>query len=401
MPAMPAGNRFSLFLSSVSLIILAGSAAVAQVAAPGSTAEPSNAAEAAVSDAVDAAKTAEGKPETAAPVAIDTAGLRKAALDVFAPLPKVAPLPHDKKATPERISLGAMLYFDPRMSRSQLISCQTCHNIGMGGIDGMETSIGHDWQKGPRNAPTVLNAVLNVAQFWDGRAEDFAAQAKGPVQAGVEMNNSPDNVLATLKSMPGYVDAFKAAFPDSKEPVDFDNFAHAIEAFEATLLTPNAPFDQFLNGDDAAMSDQQKRGLQTFMDVGCSSCHMGVNVGGQDYFPFGVATAPSDLVRPASDEGRAKVTKSPDDKFVFRAAPLRNIALTAPYFHTGTVWDLKEAVSIMSDSQLGTEMTPEQVDDVVAFLGALTGDQPVVAEPVLPPRGPDTPKPDPDYKVAP
>ena len=147
-----------------------------------------------------------------------------------------------------------MLFFDPRMSRSGVFSCQSCHNIGMGGVDGLETSIGHGWQQGPRNAPTMLNAVFNVAQFWDGRAEDLAAQAKGPVQAGVEMNNTPEHLISTLKSMPGYADAFKASFPGEDDPVTFDNFAHAIEAFEATLLTPNSPFDQWLQGTDGAMT---------------------------------------------------------------------------------------------------------------------------------------------------
>ena len=257
------------------------------------------------------------------------------------------------------------------------------------------SSIGQGWQQGPRNSPTMLNAIFNIAQFWDGRAPDLAEQAKGPVQAGVEMNNTPENLIGTLNSMPGYVDAFKAAFPDEATPVSFDNFATAIESFEATLITPNSDLDRFLKGDDAAMTDLEKRGLAAFMDTGCTACHSGVNVGGQDYYPFGVVERPGGSVLPEGDRGRFTVTQTADDDYVFRAAPLRNVALTAPYFHSGAVWDLAEAVSIMSSSQLGTELAEAQVDEIVAFLGTLTGEQPQVVHPILPVRSTDTPRPQP------
>lgn len=332
---------------------------------------------------------------------IDNQALRQMAQDNFAPIP-AEPQPIQKSdispeghpITPEKVALGKMLYFDPRVSASQLIACSTCHNLSMGGVDDQQTSVGHGWQKGPRNAPTVLNSAFNVAQFWDGRAPDLAEQAKGPVQARVEMNNRPENVVANLRSMQGYVDAFKAAFPDQPEPINFDNFAHAIEQYEATLITPNSALDRFMAGDDAAMSDQQKRGMRAFVDTGCAACHNGVNIGGQDYFPFGVVQKPGAEILPEGDEGRFTVTKTAGDEYVFRAAPLRNVVLTAPYFHSGQVWDLKQAVSIMSDSQLGTELTSEQADDIVAFLDALTGDQPKVDLPVLPRRGPETPVPE-------
>ncbi|CAN0590463.1 unnamed protein product, partial [Ectocarpus sp. 12 AP-2014] len=168
-------------------------------------------------------------------------------------------------------------------SASGVFSCNSCHNLATGGDDNLETSIGHGWQKGPRNAPTVLNSVFNEAQFWDGRAADLAEQAKGPVQAGVEMANTPENVVATLTSMPQYVEWFQTSFPNEADPVTFDNFAKAIEAYEATLITPS-PFDAWLNGDDAALSDQEKDGLTLFMDSGCAACHNGVNIGGQDYY---------------------------------------------------------------------------------------------------------------------
>ena len=229
----------------------------------------------------------------------------------------------------------------------------------------------------------------------DGRAPDLAAQAQGPVQAGVEMNNTPEHLIQTLKSMPGYVDAFTASFPGEADPITFDNFAHAIEAFEATLLTPNARFDQWLQGVDGAMNEQEKRGLQAFMDTGCMTCHAGTNFGGEGYYPFGLVEAPDASVRPEGDMGRFKVTNTTDDEYVFRAAPLRNVAITAPYFHSGKVWNLEDAVRIMSNAQLGTELTEDQEQDIVAFLGTLTGEQPQIVHPTLPVRMADTPKPAP------
>ncbi len=168
------------------------------------------------------------------------------AQSTFQVIPSVVPAVKSNAITREKIELGKMLFFDPRLASSEIISCNTCHNLGTGGVDAGPTSVGHGWQKGPRRAPTVFNAVFNVAQFWDGRAEDLKAQAKGPVQAGVEMNATPEHVVATLSSMPDYVDRFKRAFPENSGAVSFDNMAMAIEAFEATLITPGARFDQYL-----------------------------------------------------------------------------------------------------------------------------------------------------------
>lgn len=330
----------------------------------------------------------------ALPARADDSDLREAARAVFEAVPLSSPALGDNLMTRDRIALGAMLFFDPRMSKSGLFSCQSCHNVGLGGVDGLETSIGHGWQKGPRNAPTVLNAVFNVAQFWDGRAPDLEAQAKGPVQAGVEMNNTPGNVVATLNSMEGYVTAFRAAFPGEADPVSFDNFARAIESFEATLITPNARFDQWLMGADGALDAQEKRGLAAFMDEGCAGCHGGVNLGGQDYYPFGVVDRPGADVLPEGDKGRFAVTATAGDDYVFRAAPLRNVALTAPYFHSGRVWTLTEAVQIMGTAQLGADLSEAEVADIVAFLGTLTGEEPQVVHPVLPVRSATTPRPD-------
>jgi cytochrome c peroxidase len=318
--------------------------------------------------------------------------LRDLALEYFVPVPSTIPALNDNTVTPEKVELGKALFFDPRMSASGVFSCNSCHNLATGGDDNMPTSIGHGWQKGPRNSPTALNAIFNEAQFWDGRAPDLAAQAKGPVQAGVEMANTPENVIATLNSMPQYVDWFKAAFPDEADPVTFDNFAKAIEAFEATLITPS-PFDAFLNGDVAALDDQQKLGLQLFVDSGCSACHGGVNVGGNGYYPFGLVERPGADVLPEGDRGRFQVTETASDEYVFRAAPLRNIAVTAPYFHSGVVWDLRTAVDIMATSQLGADLDDTQIDAITAFLGSLTGEVPEIVYPILPPETATTPRP--------
>lgn len=317
--------------------------------------------------------------------------LRDEALEYFEPLPSTVPQIADNRVTPEKIQLGKELFFDPRLSASGVFSCYSCHNLATGGDDNQETSIGHGWQKGPRNSPTVLNAVLNEAQFWDGRADDLKAQAKGPIQAGVEMANTPDNVVATLTSMPAYVESFKTAFGEG-DAVTFDNMARAIEAFEATLITP-APFDAFLNGDELALNDDQKAGLQLFMDKGCVACHSAVNVGGQGYYPFGLIEKPGADILPEGDKGRFAVTDTADDEYVFRAAPLRNVAVTAPYFHSGKVWDLKVAVQIMAESQLGEELSDPEADQIVAFLDSLTGTMPEVAVPVLPAETAVTPRP--------
>jgi cytochrome c peroxidase len=326
----------------------------------------------------------------ALPAAADE--LRDKASAVFKPLPSTIPATKDNPITKDKIELGKALFFDPRLSASGVFSCNSCHNVGTGGDDNLETSIGHGWQKGPRNAPTVFNAVFNEAQFWDGRAEDLKAQAKGPIQAGVEMANTPAQVVTTLKSMPQYSEWFTAAFPGDKDPVTFDNMAKAIEGFEATLLTP-APFDKYLNGDDQALTDLQKTGLNLFIDKGCASCHNGINVGGNGYYPFGVIEKPGAEVLPQSDQGRFAVTKTADDQYVFRAAPLRNVAVTAPYFHSGKVWDLKQAVAVMSSSQLGTELKPKEIDAIVAFLQSLTGEVPRIEYPVLPSETSGTPRP--------
>ncbi|KPK79152.1 MAG: cytochrome C peroxidase [Gemmatimonas sp. SM23_52] len=320
--------------------------------------------------------------------------LMQRAQAMFKPIPATPPALEDTPMTPETIELGKLLYFDPRLSRSWLISCNTCHNLGLGGVDLLQTSIGHGWQRGPRNAPTVLNAVFNIAQFWDGRAEDLEEQAKGPVQAAVEMNSTIDRAVATLKSIPEYVEWFGKAFPAEADPVTFDNMAKAIEAFEATLLTPGARFDQYLEGNSGALSAREKQGLRTFMDKGCVACHNGLNVGGAGYFPFGVVEKPGADILPREDKGRFAVTQTASDEYVFKAPSLRNVGLTPPYFHSGGVWDLEQAVGIMGAAQLGQRLSDVETEAIAAFLRTLTGEQPRVAYPVLPPQTGATPLPD-------
>ncbi len=330
----------------------------------------------------------------AAPLARAADTVQADAKKTFQVLPAKAPAAKGNPSSPAKIALGKMLYFDPRLSASQLISCNTCHNLGLGGADLQQTSVGHGWQKGPRNAPTVLNAVFNVAQFWDGRAEDLKAQAKGPVQAGVEMANQPPRVVETLKSIPGYAPLFAKAFPGEQDPVTFDNVAKAIEAFEATLLTPDAPFDRYLKGDAKALTAAQRDGLALFMAKGCTACHGGANLGGDAYHAFGVVEAPPADVRPAGDTGRFKVTATESDRYAFRSPPLRNVALTQPYFHSGAVWKLADAVKIMGSAQLGIALSDAEAAKITEFLRSLTGRQPQGEYPVLPAGTDDTPKPE-------
>jgi len=319
--------------------------------------------------------------------------LMRRAQAAFQPIPTEAPALTDNLLTPAKIELGKMLYFDPRLSASWLISCNTCHNVGLGGVDLLETSIGHGWRRGPRNAPTVFNAVFNIAQFWDGRARDLMQQAQGPVQAAVEMNSSPERVVATLSSIPEYVARFRQAFPGASESVTFDNMARAIEAFEATLLTPGARFDLYLGGTATALTERERRGLAAFLDRGCVSCHGGTNIGGTGYFPFGVVERPGAQILPPGDKGRFAVTRTVTDEYVFKASSLRNVELTAPYFHSGVVWDLELAVAVMGSAQLGAELTVDEIGAVTAFLRTLTGQQPRIEYPILPPHTASTPRP--------
>ena len=321
--------------------------------------------------------------------------LMTSAQGIFKPIPTSPPALPGNPSTPAKIELGKMLYFDPRLSASHAISCNSCHNLGLGGVDAEETSIGHQWQRGGRNAPTVLNAVFNTAQFWDGRAKDLEQQAGGPMVNPVEMASPKAHVGEQLAAIPGYKTSFKAAFPGEAQPVTLANAQKAIAVFEATLITPNAPFDRYLQGDARALTDQQKSGLRAFIGKGCAGCHGGINVGGAMYAPFGTVEKPGAELLPPDDKGRLEVTKTATDEYVFKVPTLRNIALTAPYFHTGRSWDLRQAVAVMGSSQLGVQLTTPEIDAIAAFLGSLTGEQPQVTYPMLPPGVATTPQPNP------
>ena len=295
---------------------------------------------------------------------------------LFEPLPAEAPHPEDNPGTPERIDLGHKLFFEPKLSRSGIISCNTCHVVGAAGVDARPVAMGEGARTGPRNSPTVFNAAFLSAQFWDGRAPTLEEQAKGPIQAHVEMDLTPEEAVQRLRET-GYEPLFKAAFPDEADPLTFDNIAKAIAAFERTLITPGAPFDRYLAGDTAALTPLQKRGLNIFQSAGCIGCHNGVLLGGRSFAAFThVAGSP--------DIGRAAVTGKQEDRHVFRVAPLRNVALTAPYFHDGSAATLHDAVRIMGKVQLNREFTPEEVDALVAYLESLTGEFPQIPHPQLP-----------------
>ncbi|NID04872.1 cytochrome-c peroxidase [Luteibacter jiangsuensis] len=321
--------------------------------------------------------------------------LQKQAQGLFKPIPATPPALPGNPASPAKVALGKALYFDPRLSESHAISCNSCHMVGMGGVDLQETSLGHRWQHGGRNAPTVYNAVFDTAQFWDGRAKDLEQQAGGPLVNPVEMDTTEGHVIEQLKGIPGYQTLFAQAFPTEKEPMTFDNVRRAIAVFEATLITPGAPFDHYLQGNDKALDAAQKEGLSLFITKGCVGCHSGINMGGDRYAPFGVVEKPGSQILPPNDKGRFAVTKTVSDEYVFRVPPLRNIALTAPYFHSGKVWDLRQAIAIMGSSQLGQTLTDDEVGKIEAFLGTLTGPQPAVTLPILPPSVATTPQPKP------
>lgn len=311
---------------------------------------------------------------------------------LFKPLPAAMPAPADNPTTPEKVALGKMLFFEPRLSKGDEVSCNSCHNLATGGVDNLPTSFGHLAQRGGRNAPTVFNAGLQIAQFWDGRAASLEEQAKGPILNPVEMAlPNQQAALDRLHSMPEYVARFKKAFPNEKEPLTYDNIAKAIAAFERTLLTPSR-FDKFLQGDASALSANEQKGLQLVIGKGCITCHNGVGAGGGMYQKFGIFGK----YEYSDDPGRYNVTKNEKDRSVFKVPMWRNVTRTAPYFNDGGVWNLKDAIRIMARLQLNKQLTDEEVDRIDDFLHSLEGNPPQAAMtlPVLPAATPSTPPPD-------
>jgi cytochrome c peroxidase len=306
----------------------------------------------------------------------------------FKPLPKDAAT-KDRPVDKHRVALGKMLFFDPRISLDGTTSCLRCHQPSLYGTDALPKSRGVQNQLAARNAPTILNAAIQVSIHWDGVFENVEQQARTAL-IGPGFGN-PDHAaaMARLKAIPGYPALFQNAFPDQSDPVTEDNWGKAIGAYERTLLTPSR-FDDFLSGKDDALSARERRGLRRFLDVGCADCHDGAGVGGGQYQKFGVAedywkkTLSSEI-----DQGRFKVTRKDSDLYVFKVPTLRNVAMTPPYFHDGSVSTLASAIKVMSSVQLGTDIDDETTVDIAAFLGCLTGDIPeaFLKPPMLPPAG--------------
>lgn len=304
-------------------------------------------------------------PVTTTPVAVVVDRTKLAA---FQPLPDnffVA----GKEPSSDLVLLGRRLFFETQLSADADMSCATCHNVAKDGADEHKFSPGHKMHPVGRNSPTVFNAAGQVAQFWDGRAATVEEQALGPILAAGEMAMpDADTVVRVLREDPTYVVEFAKAFSGEKEPLSFQNVGVAIGAYERTLVTPSK-WDEFLKGDDAALTDDEKRGLNTFIEVGCSSCHNGALLGGNTYMKLG-------LVRPwpnQTDLGRVGVTKNESDSMVFKVAGLRNVTETAPYFHDASAESLGRAVNLMGQHQLGKDLTPDQVNDIVTFLGSTKG----------------------------
>ncbi len=286
--------------------------------------------------------------------------------------------------TDVKVKLGKMLYFDPRLSKSGLISCNTCHNLMEGGDDGVSAAIGHKWTANPHhlNSPTVYNAVFFSAQFWDGRAKDLEEQAQGPIQAAPEMAATPEHVVKTVTSIPQYVKCFKKAYGDDVK-ITFKLVADTIAAFERTLVTPSR-YDAYLNGHENALTKEEKKGLKTFIQVGCASCHNGVALGG------GMNAFNIYATYKYNNTGDFKG----DTNGMVKVPTLRNISQTAPYFHNGMIWTLEGAVKEMARVQLGKKLSKEQTDSIVTFLKALNGKKPYLRAPMLPASTKTTPHPD-------
>jgi cytochrome c peroxidase len=304
-----------------------------------------------------------------------------------------------RQITAAKVTLGRALYHDPRLSKNHDHACATCHALDNFGVDprpaAMEkgTSQGHRGQFGDRNSPTVYNAALQIAQFWDGRAADVEAQAEGPILNPVEMAMADEaTVVGVLKSIPGYAPMFAKAYPGEAEPITYKNMAGAIGTFERKLVTPG-PFDAYLAGVPNALSDEAKAGMDLFVAKGCTACHRGPGVGGDMYQKLGLVVAYE-----TEDTGRQKLTGDDTDLYFFKVPILRNVAGTAPYFHDGSIETLDEAIRIMARHQTASgELTDAEVASIKAFLESLTGTPPagLVGAPELPESGPDTPAADP------
>ncbi len=336
------------------------------------------------------------KKETKKTISEEDKTLLNLAKNYFEPVPDSIPNAENPLFS-EKIELGRMLFFETRLSLSNSISCNSCHNLSTYGVDNNPVSVGFGGQVGGRNSPTVLNAALHFSQFWDGRAKDVEEQATGPVMNPVEMAIPHEDIAVDrIASIPEYRNLFQKAFPDSENPVTLENIGKAIGAFERTLLT-RSRFDNFLNGDGEALSEKEKKGLEKFIRTGCIICHTGPAMGARNFQKFGHQVEPywEYTGSQIPDEGLATVTGNEADKFKFKVPGLLNIARTYPYFHDGSVWDLKEANRIIAKTQLNKDLSDEDLDLITAWMQSLTGEIPKEALqlPVLPPATKETPKP--------
>lgn len=296
--------------------------------------------------------------------------------DRFEPLPHFPPIPADNSLTPEKVELGNMLFFEPRISSSGVISCATCHNPALGWADRIPRATGHDGQIGERNTPTVLNSGFLGSQFWDGREPDLEGQALGPIEADVEMAMDLETALERLNDFTLYQTKFAEAYPDDADPINANNLAHALASFQRTLNTPNSPFDRYLHGDQNALDQQEKDGMVAFVDNGCIACHSGPAMTDSNFHRIQVPGS--------SDVGRFEVTGDEADMYKFRTPTLRNVAVTYPYMNNGATETLEESVAIMGKEMLGRDFEEQTIADITAFLHTLTGEMPDFDVPALP-----------------
>lgn len=294
----------------------------------------------------------------------------------FEALPYLPPIPAHNSLTEEKVELGNMLFFEPRISSSGVISCATCHNPALGWADRIPRAVGHDGQVGERNTPTVLNSGFFEAQFWDGREPDLEGQALGPIEAEVEMAMDLEMALERLTEFELYQEKFAEAYPDDEDPINAENLAKALASFQRTLNTPNSPFDRYLRGDLSAISDQAKDGMAAFANNGCIACHSGPALTDSRFHAIQVPGS--------TDLGRYLVTGEEADKYRFKTPTLRNVAVTYPYMNNGATETLEEAVAIMGQEMLGREFDDATIDDITAFLHTLTGEMPDFEIPALP-----------------
>lgn len=385
-------GKIALYLAVLAALAACGDKPAEQAAVPTASA-PVTASAASEPDAAPASQAAYDNSGASQ----EDKDLLQRAQGIFKPLPTPEEMQKLRPFTPEQVELGQSLWYEPRLSKGNTVSCNSCHNLASAGVDNIPTSQGHKGSFGGRNSPTVLNAATLDMQFWDGRAADVEEQAGGPLLNPVEMaNSSEEAVVAKIVNIPEYQAAFKAAFPQDGA-ISFKNITTAIAAFERTLLTPTK-WDEYLKGNINALNEQERKGLRSFMDNGCIACHTGVSLGGNSFQKFGLVQGPywKFIEDPNHDKGRADVTKNEADQYFFRVPGLRNVAKTYPYFHNGSVWELDKAVQIMGQAQLGKELKKEEVDNIVAFLHTLSGSVPEKARtmPELPLSSPTESHPD-------